>query len=273
MNIELNLDVPATTWCVHVDRQELELALVNLVVNAKDAMPEGGQISIKANNIYVGPHEGPNELIGEFVSLSVSDTGSGIPDDILPRVFEPFFTTKAADKGTGLGLSQVYAFAHRSGGAVDIRSQLKLGTTISIYMPRAQTEAEMPPLKETEEDLALAGEGILVVEDNSEVRQVTVTLLEELGYHTMQADSADTALAMLSASRSDINLVFSDMILPGETDGLTLAEAIRTHYPTIPVLLTTGYAKAFAAESRFPVLRKPYQIVALSCAVRKASQL
>jgi two-component system, NtrC family, sensor kinase len=252
-----------------VDRQELELALVNLVVNAKDAMSDGGQLSIAAKNVCLGQYENHSGLTGDFVALSVTDVGSGIPDDILPHVFEPFFTTKPADKGTGLGLSQVYAFAQRSGGTVDIRSELMRGTTVTIYLPRAKGQPERQVAKFQNQDLKLGQGTILVVEDNSQVRQVAISLLEELGYLTIEADSAAAAIAAFSNTQRTIDLVFSDVVLAEKTDGLALARTIRAQYPDVPVILTTGYAKAFTEEPEFPVLRKPYQISMLSEMIRK----
>jgi PAS domain S-box-containing protein len=269
VNIELAIDVPDATWPISVDKSEIELALVNLVVNARDAMPGGGRLAISAANVALRPADTAEGLAGDFVALNVADTGCGIPDDILVRVFEPFFTTKSAEKGTGLGLSQVYGFARRSGGTVAIRSQPNRGTTVTIYLPRSYAQIDLPVADDRVRVLAERAETVLIVEDNPDVRAVTVSLLEELGYGTTAVETAPAAFALLESGR-DFSLVFTDVVLPGETDGLVLARSVRARYPHIPVVLTTGYARAFAADSEFPVLRKPYQIATLERVMREA---
>ena len=272
VNTELSIGVPDTVWPVRVDKSELELALVNLTVNARDAMPAGGQLSIIGDNVLLLVEDTPEGLSGEFVGLSVTDTGSGIPDDVIGRVFEPFFTTKGADKGTGLGLSQVYGFARRSGGTAVARSQLGHGTTVSIYLPRSQGKVEVPLEEDTAQYAAPAGTTVLVVEDNHDVRAVTVSLLEQLGYQTIAVEHAAAALEVLAMSQP-ISVIFSDVVLPGEIDGLLLARTVKARYPGIPIVLTTGYTRVFEAEPEFPVLRKPYQISALGRIIREALDL
>jgi len=284
VNIEFQIDVPDTTWPVCVDKSELELALVNLAVNARDAMPEGGRIVISAENAHLDPGfapeglapeglapEGiaPEGLAGDFVALSVADTGTGIPPDLLSRVVEPFFTTKGPDKGTGLGLSQVYGFARRSDGTVTVDSELGRGTKVTVYLPRSHAAIDAPLLRDDTHYVALGRQTILVVEDNPDVRQVAVALLEQLGYRTIEAETAAAALDVVSAGNG-VALVFSDVVLPGHTDGLALARIVRDRYPNIPVVLTTGYAKVFDTNPEFPVLRKPYQISALGRVIQQA---
>ena len=269
VNIEFHIDVPGNTWPVRVDKSELELALVNLAVNARDAMPEGGRISISAENVRLDADEAPEGAAGDFVALSVTDTGSGIPADLLARVVEPFFTTKGPDKGTGLGLSQVYGFARRSDGTVSIDSQLGRGTKVTVYLPRSHADIAAPSREESGRYAAMGGQTILVVEDNPDVRHVAVSLLEQLGYRTIEAESAPAALEILGAGK-DVSLVFSDVVLPGQTDGLALARTVSNRYPCIPVVLTTGYTKVFDADPEFPVLRKPYQISALGRVIHNA---
>ncbi|MFZ0424460.1 MAG: PAS domain S-box protein [Xanthobacteraceae bacterium] len=269
VNIEFRIDVPEAIWPVRVDKSELDLALVNLAVNARDAMPEGGRIVIAAANVELSGKELPEGLSGGFVALAVEDTGSGIAPDLLPRVVEPFFTTKGPDKGTGLGLSQVYGFARRSGGTVALDSEIGRGTKVTLYLPRshAAVEASSP---EDRADYATADrQTVLVVEDNPDVRQVAVSLLEQLGYRTVEAETASDALGILAA-RNDIGAVFSDVVLPGPLDGLALGRAVAKRHPQIPVVLTTGYTKLFDSDPEFPVLRKPYQISALGRVMREA---
>jgi PAS domain S-box-containing protein len=269
VNIEFLIDVPAATWPVSVDKSELELALVNLAVNARDAMPEGGRIAITAQNVSLHAHDAPNGAAGDYVALSVADTGCGIPADLLPRVVEPFFTTKGPDKGTGLGLSQVYGLAHRSGGTVQIASEVGRGTKVTIYLPRGEAPVAAPSPEDSSRYVAADPRTILVVEDNTDVKNVAVSLLEQLGYNTIAVESASEALDVLASGRT-VNLLFTDVALPGQLDGLALARKVTDRYGTIPIVLTTGYTRAFDNDPEFPVLRKPYQISALGRLIHQA---
>ena len=269
VNIEFQIDVPDTTWPACVDKSELELALVNLAVNARDAMPEGGRIAISAENVHLDPGFAPEGLAGDFVALSVADTGNGIPPDLLSRVVEPFFTTKGPDKGTGLGLSQVYGFARRSDGTVTIDSEVGRGTKVTVYLPRSHAAIDAPLPEDDARYVAMGRQTILVVEDNPDVRHVAVSLLEQIGYQTIEVETASAGLDVLAAGKR-VALVFSDVVLPGQTDGLALARIISDRYPTIPVVLTTGYTKVFDTNPEFPVLRKPYQISALGRVIQQA---
>jgi PAS domain S-box-containing protein len=269
VNIEFMIDVPGTTWPVSVDKSELELALVNLAVNARDAMPDGGRIAITALNASLSAHDVPNGAAGDYVALSVTDTGCGIPADLLPRVVEPFFTTKGPDKGTGLGLSQVYGLAHRSGGTVQIASEIGHGTKVTIYLPRSEAPIAAPSPEDSSGYTAADPRTILVVEDNKDVKNVAVSLLEQLGYKTIAVESASEALDVL-ASGQTVNLVFTDVALPGQLDGLALARKVTDCYGTIPIVLTTGYTRALDSDPEFPVLRKPYQISALGRLIHQA---
>lgn len=254
-------------WPVSIDIPEFELALVNLVVNARDAMPEGGSISITGENVTLRGSETVEGIKGEFVALTVSDAGVGIPSELLTKIFEPFFTTKSAGKGTGLGLSQAYGFAHQSGGAIAVRSKIGQGTHVTIYLPRSRAPVAVIVPSETTRQSNGRGETILVVEDNPEVKSVAVTLLEQLNYRAVAVENAKSALNVL-ATGTPIDLVFTDVMLPGDLDGVALAQAIAKRYPRIPVLLTSGYAKAMAGRHGLPILRKPYQLAALAEAVR-----
>jgi two-component system, NtrC family, sensor kinase len=202
--------------------------------------------------------------------LTITDTGVGIPPGEIGRVFEPFFTTKAVGKGTGLGLSQVYGFARQSGGTVTAASEEGHGTTITLYLPRARA-ALTRPQETMDTPLAPRMEGtVLVVEDNAEVAGVTVALLEQLGYRTLFADNASGALARLKG-RDKIDLVLSDIVMPGAMNGIELAGEIRRQFPHIPVLLTSGYSEsARAAEARYAILRKPFELADLVRALGEA---
>jgi PAS domain S-box-containing protein len=269
VNIQFAIEVPKSAWPVRVDKSELELALVNLAVNARDAMPEGGRITIAAENVHIRPGDLPEDISGDFVALSVTDTGSGIPPELVSRVVEPFFTTKAPNKGTGLGLSQVYGFARRSGGTVAIASELGRGTKATVYLPRSHAALPMPPPPDDAEYATLERRSILVVEDNADVRRVAVSLLEQLGYRTIEVETAAAALDVV-VSGKHVDLVFSDVVLPGAADGLALGRALAQRFPHIPVVLTTGYTKVFDADPEFPVLRKPYQISTLGRVIHDA---
>ena len=269
-NVELKCDIPDDVWPVEVDIAELELALVNIAVNARDAMPGGGSITLSARNVTLKKSDAVDQLEGDFVALAMTDTGVGIAPDVLPRIFEPFFTTKALGKGTGLGLAQVYGFSHQSEGSVVATSTVGSGTTITIYLPRRQAvpvkTVAAPPTQPVE-----AGQGtVLVVEDNTEVAEITASLVEQLGYQTLRAENAADALNRLR--RGDkINLVLSDVVMPGAMNGIALAHEIANHYPQIPVVLTSGYSDVVhTAQARFTILRKPFQLSALDKAIREA---
>ena len=267
-DIELAIDVARNVWPVAVDVHELELALINLVVNARDAMPEGGTITVAARNVHLRPEDTPEHLSGEFVALTVADTGTGIKPDVLPKVFEPFFTTKQPDKGTGLGLSQVYGLTRQSGGTATIASRVGAGTTVTIYLPHGQGPLSAETM--IEDQLPHGRETVLVVEDNPEVQEVAGLLLNQLGYGVLHAQSAAAALELLASSKA-VDLVFTDVVMPGELDGVALARHVKERYPDIAVLLTSGYAKAWHTfEAGLPIVRKPYQLQTLARAVRDA---
>jgi CheY-like chemotaxis protein len=229
-------------------------------------MPEGGSIKLTGNNVTLRGTETVEGIKGEFVALTVSDTGTGIPPELLTRIFEPFFTTKTAGKGTGLGLSQAYGFAHQSGGTIAVSSKLGQGTQVTIYLPRSHAPIAVVVSAEATTQSAGRGQTILVVEDNPDVKSVAVTLLEQLNYRTVAVDNAKSALNLL-ATGTPIDLVFTDVMLPGDLDGVALAQAISKKHPRVPVLLTSGYAKALAARHGLPILRKPYQLSALAEAI------
>lgn len=269
-DIAIDMNVPEHVWNTKVDLNELELAILNMAVNARDAMPNGGSLIITARNMTF--HD--RDLLGikgDFVALSLSDTGMGIPPDILSHVFEPFFTTKEVGKGTGLGLSQVYGFARQSGGTATAKSETGQGTTITLYLPRtseAVVADETEPAKAARE----TGQGhVLLVEDNPDIAEVTRANLEELGYRVTHVADACSALETLRQGRA-VDLVFSDIVMPGKINGVDLARSVRADYPTMPVLLTTGYSNVAqtAMDEGFSILRKPYDATDLGKSIRKA---
>jgi nitrogen-specific signal transduction histidine kinase/CheY-like chemotaxis protein len=269
-DIALTYDLSEDVWPVKIDTGEFELALVNITVNARDAMPEGGKLHLLVRNVTLTQSSSVGQLEGEFVALALSDTGSGIAPEHAAKVFEPFFTTKAVGKGTGLGLSQVYGFAHQSGGHVTATSAVGRGTTITLYLPRAQAAAAAAS-ESAEAPLAPQAEGtVLVVEDNAAVADVTVTLIEQLGYQAVFAENAADALKRLHSGEK-IDLVFSDIVMPGSMDGIALAAEVRRYFPDIPIILTSGYSDAArAAEMRYPILRKPFESSDLGKALGEA---
>jgi PAS domain S-box-containing protein len=253
--------IDAMTWPVKVDANELELALVNILLNARDAMPGGGSIVITTENCVLAPGDTPAGLAGEFVALRIVDTGCGIAPDVLPKVFDPFFSTKQVNKGTGLGLSQVHGFAHQSGGTVTITSELGKGTTVTMYFPRCR-EAAAGSAEQPAAERACGGR-VLVVEDNPDVAEVTISMLRELGYAVASASDAAMALQMLDAQNFD--LVVSDIVMPGVMDGVALAREARRRRPDLPILLVTGYAQTLGKQDgEFPILRKPFDLPELS---------
>jgi PAS domain S-box-containing protein len=261
-SVKLRIEVDADIWPVTVDSAEFETALVNLVINARDAMPGGGSVTVRAGNTHIED----DVRKGDFVAIEVEDTGTGIPPDVVAKVFDPFFTTKPIGKGTGLGLSQVHGFAHQAGGTVALKSELGKGTTLTIYLPREHTQADSPA-----DEASLAGSGtVLLVEDNPEVANASAGLLEQLGYSVRWASDAESALKEID--RDGIDLVFSDIVMSGKLDGLGLARVIKRKHPALPVLLTTGYSEAVqSARGDFPILRKPYQLHELSHALSQFS--
>jgi PAS domain S-box-containing protein len=260
-NIVYKETINPTLWPVKVDLAELELAIVNISVNARDAMPSGGVFALTAENVTVNSSSDEDGPIGDFVAIEFGDSGTGIPPDLLSKIFDPFFTTKEVGKGSGLGLSQVYGFAHQSGGTVRVESKVGLGTAITILLPSyAGAQIDAPKLAET---ARAARPMVLIVDDSAEVGEVTSSLFEHLGYDTVYCDSAEAALRLL-ADGTKIDLVFSDIVMPGTIDGVGLASEVQARYPHLPVILTTGYSDAAqAAPPSLPILRKPFDADAL----------
>jgi two-component system, NtrC family, sensor kinase len=270
-DIAITVVVPHKSCAVKVDPSELELALLNLAVNARDAMPNGGALSITAKPVVLKGKAVEEGLRGEFVAIRVADTGVGISPDVLPHVFEPFFTTKDVGKGTGLGLSQVYGFAKQSGGTATITSAVGSGTVITLFLPRTH-EPAAPAIAPVEPEAAAERVGtVLVVEDNAEVAEVTGAYFQQLGYRVRQVANAQEALELLGHDRN-VDLVFSDILMPGGMNGLELGRAIGRLYPALPVLLTSGYSSSArdAVAQGFIVLQKPFDLVALEKGLREA---
>ena len=256
-NIELITEISDHVWNVEADPGALELALLNLAFNARDAMKEGGTLKISATNeLLKGKPEG---LRGEHVALRVSDTGEGMSRDVMERVFEPFFTTKSYGEGTGLGLSQVFGFAKQIGGAVTVESELGKGSTLTLYLPVSRG-ALAPDAKI--ESGHFRGR-VLLVEDDVFVAELAAGMLNELGFEAVVTHSAKEALERLSGEQRP-TLVFTDIVMPGGISGIELAQKVRARFPELPVLLTTGYSEQVAGNHGFPVLHKPYELSSLA---------
>jgi PAS domain S-box-containing protein len=261
-NIVYNEAIDPEVRPVKVDLAELELAIVNIAVNARDAMTNGGTFTLTVGNVPADDTSRGDEANGDDVAIQFSDTGVGIPPNLLSKIFDPFFTTKEVGKGTGLGLSQVYGFVHQAGGTIQAASKVGQGTTITIYLPccfEKDIVKDIPAMEAPRSQRPT----VLIVDDSAEVAEVTSSLFERLGYDTDYRDSADAALRYL-AEGTKIDLVFSDIVMPGTIDGVGLAREIRSRYPDLPVLLTTGYSDAAqAAPADLRILRKPFDTVAL----------
>jgi two-component system NtrC family sensor kinase len=266
-DIAVTMDVVSETCRVAVDIGELDLAILNLGVNARDAMPQGGTLTLRVHRVTL--HGSPDDLDGEFVALSVSDTGIGIVPELLQRVFEPFFTTKEVGKGTGLGLSQVYGFARQSGGTAIVDSVPGLGTTVTLFLPVSAAESA-PQAVATKgirpRDFALH---VLIVEDERDVAELAGDLLAELGCSSAVTESIDGAMTALTRERFDV--VLSDILMPGGKTGLDLAHHLRSAHPDIGVVLATGYSASAeeALREGLIVLRKPYSRDDLAAALAR----
>jgi signal transduction histidine kinase/ActR/RegA family two-component response regulator len=263
-DISVRIVRPSNLWPVEIDPGEFDVALLNIAVNARDAMPRGGEIKITARNLPALDKDG---LVGDFVELSITDEGDGMTAEVAAQVFEPFFTTKPVGKGTGLGLSQVYGFVHASGGRTTLESKIGEGTTLTLVFPRAthatpRTEAAAPraaPLPEGKD------RRILLVDDDDSVAAAVEAMLEELGYRVVRASDAGQALITLDGDDS-FDIVLSDMVMPGEMGGIDLAREIARRHKGLPVVLSTGYsdAAAIAVRERVRLLVKPYHLESLA---------
>ncbi len=272
--IEVDFACASGLWHCHVDPVQLEAAILNLVVNARDAMPRGGKLRIESVNVSVGTTGSEAERGipgGDYVKVVVFDTGEGMPPDVLDRVFEPFFTTKEVGKGSGLGLSQVYGFIKQSGGHILIDSAPGEGTAFSLYLPRSAVSAEPFATADAGAHDAPGGsETVLIVDDNEDVREVAAVIIGSLGYEVLSAGDATEALALIRGHRG-VDLMVSDIVMSGGIDGFELARRARVVRPCLPILLMSGYPAGGDVEaSEFPILHKPYRREELARHMRAA---
>jgi PAS domain S-box-containing protein len=272
--IEIEVDLQAPDCFTIADIAQFETALINLAINARDAMKDEGCLTISVRKVQGIPSlRAQSARSGDFVAISVHDTGSGIAPENLESIFEPFFTTKEVGKGTGLGLSQAFGFAKQSEGDIAVESRIGHGATFTIYLPQAPCPATSMEATALTSEPATTGRGyrVLVVEDNDDVGRFSTELLEDLGYVVRRVANANAALAILSEDEFAVDLVFSDVIMPG-MNGVELAGVIRDRYPGLPVVLTSGYSNVLAesAHRGFELIQKPYSVESLSRILRKA---
>ncbi|HSV04669.1 MAG TPA: ATP-binding protein [Phenylobacterium sp.] len=267
-DIDVEISSADDLWPVEVDPSQLEVAILNIAINARDAMPNGGAIAIGLANVAASEAQP-----ADMVQITVADTGHGMPPELLGRAFEPFFTTKGVGQGTGLGLSQVYGFARTSGGDVKIESEMGQGAKVTLRLPRSHKAAveRRAPRRRSQPTTADRKARILLVEDDERVAELVTEMLLELGYQVTRAPTAATALDALRLEHA-FDLVFSDMVMPGDMSGLDLARKILRERPDVPVVLTTGYSSsaAEAATEGMRLLLKPYRLDTLAAELRAA---
>ncbi|MDU1295727.1 MAG: ATP-binding protein, partial [Enterobacter hormaechei] len=272
--VQLEIRSAEDIWCVEIDISQLEASVLNLAVNARDAMPHGGRLVIEVDNSHLDHDYAalfPDAAPGQYVMLRVRDNGHGMDAATLARVFEPFFTTKQTGSGSGLGLSMVYGFVRQSGGRVEIESAPGQGTTVRLQLPRStlpafSDDAALATTAPAESELL-----VLVLEDEAGVRQTLCEQLHQLGYLTLEAENGEQALNMLDAS-PDIGMFITDLMLPGGLSGAEVIGHVRSHYPQLPVLLISGQDLRPAHNPQLPdvqLLRKPFTRAQLAQALRK----
>jgi CheY-like chemotaxis protein len=279
-DIEISLEPAPNLWPVIADPAQFEACIVNLATNARDAMPTGGKLTIITGNQHLDAHYAEmNTSVtpGDYTMITVTDTGTGMTQEVIARVFEPFFTTKEPGRGTGLGLSMVFGFVNQSGGHVSIHSEPGFGSTIRLFLPRASDTAEpRVPAGSFSPTAAEEGHGetVLVVEDNAAMRQAVVQQLALLNYRVLESASASAALAILENEK--IDLVFSDVVMAGGMDGFDLAERVGGQWPAVRILMTSGFMPGprrvrpgGRPESLSRFLGKPYDLEQLTRAVRE----
>lgn len=273
-NIEIDLKLGEDLWPVMIDPGQLDSAIVNLSVNARDAMPQGGILTLATRNLPAREVRDIDVQPGDYVLFEVGDAGTGIPTDNVAHIFEPFFTTKEPGKGTGLGLAMVYGFIKQSGGHISVDSEVGRGTTFRLYLPRGSDarESQEPSVSAKRQEPTGRGERILVVEDNDAVRRVAARHLAQLGYAVSEAQSGVEALHILETDAPDIRLVFSDVVMAGGVSGVDLNHHIANRWPAIKVLLTSGYTEMAInsrAEIAADIIAKPYRMADLAHRIRE----
>ena len=275
-DIVLEVVGTAGVWKVLADRNQLENAILNIAINARDAMPDGGRLTIETQNAHIdNRYAAANDDVtpGQYVLVAITDTGTGMTGDVIQKVFEPFYTTKGVGKGTGLGLSQVYGFVRQSGGYITMHSELGHGATAKIYLPRLTKDFVAAPLPASTQAISEGHqELILVVDDDEMVRQVAVDSLRELGYLTIEAADAATAITLLEQNPK-VALLFTDIVMP-EKNGRKLADEVQSLRPNLRILFTTGYTRDAVIHNGILnagvyLIGKPYTLEDLADKVRE----
>lgn len=276
-HIEIEAILADDLWITNVDRTQLETSLVNLSLNARDAMPGGGQLLIETRNVILDQDyvsQNPDVAVGAYAMLAVTDTGTGIPPDALEKVFEPFFTTKEVGRGTGLGLSMVYGFIKQSNGHIKVYSELNRGTSIKMYLPRADGTVEAQPVASAA-SLATGNERLLVVEDNADVRARICEILRGLGYTVDEAADGMAGLMQCESAQPSYDLLLTDVVMPGPIGGKALADAVSSRWPDTPIVFMSGYTEdAITHQGRLEagvrLLAKPFRRHELAQMIRQA---
>jgi PAS domain S-box-containing protein len=259
-SVKFELKLPDRAQLIEADPSQFETAILNMIINARDAMPDGGTITVSCDPATGVPAvRGHAAAEGNFLAIRIVDTGTGMSPETVQRVFEPFFTTKQVDKGTGLGLSQVYGFAKQSHGEIDVSSELGVGSAFTLYLPLTSREITPPPAEGPGDPVSLPRRRILLVEDNEGVGQFAAGLLEELGQEVTWASDGQAALEILKSRAVDFDVVFTDVVMPG-ISGIELGHQVNARWPHMEVILTSGYSHVIVEEGThgFPLLKKPY---------------
>jgi signal transduction histidine kinase len=275
-HVEIELKLADDLWPALADSGQVENSLLNLAINARDAMPEGGKLTIETTNVHLDDDYASNNAEvapGDYVMMAVTDTGTGMPEDVLAHVFEPFFTTKEVGKGTGLGLSMIYGFAKQSGGHAKIYSEVGHGTTVRLYLPRLTNQSPASDSVAPTAPRKGGGETILVVEDNPDVRRLVLRQVRDLGYEVIEAANGPQALQILDGGAS-IDLLFTDVVMPGGMTGRQLAEAAKVRRPGLKTLFTSGYTedsilRLGKLDPGVRLLSKPYRKHELATRIRE----
>ncbi len=275
-SIDVKMLLTGESWPVQVDISQFENALINIALNARDAMPGGGKLSIETTNIMLDESyafKNPDMAAGPYVMIAISDTGCGMDPDVAKRIFEPFFTTKKAGEGTGLGLSMVYGFIRQSGGYIHVYSEPGHGTVFRIYLPKSCPDEKAKSAEKQGAEVLTGTETILIAEDDEKIRGVAAEMLARLGYKTLIAQNARVALEILRREHANINLLFTDITMPGGITGIELASQVREFYPGVRVLYTSGYTENAAPEHhaslKHVLISKPYRKEMLAQKIRE----
>jgi signal transduction histidine kinase/ActR/RegA family two-component response regulator len=267
-NIALRLQVSPDLWPVYVDPLQLELAVLNLCLNARDAMPGGGKLVVNGRNVACTEGEVDELPAADYVVLRVEDTGEGMSKEVMRRALDPFFTTKPVGEGSGLGLAQVYGFARQAGGTLQLASEPGQGTCASLYLPRTRSVVQAPEPAAPSAPASTVRAHVLLVEDDILVRDIVAPALEGLGFDVATASNASQALAIIDANPR-IEVVFTDIVMPGEMSGVDLAEELRERRPGLPVVLATGYSQRAATETGLRTIAKPYNVEDVAAILRE----